>query len=93
MKTSRLLLLFLLLATGCQRRPGAESPQACLDRWLATRNLDPYGAPAGTVYAGGTPLFDERTGLTRSRADWVYSLHPEARTQCGGEDGGQTGVQ
>ena len=39
-----------------------QTGRECLDRWLAGKNLDPYGNPTGTAYAGGTPLFDETTG-------------------------------
>lgn len=55
---------------------------ACLDRWLAARHLDAYGAPLGTMYAGGTPLFDEGTGKTMSRLEYVYAKLPEARRAC-----------
>jgi hypothetical protein len=61
--------------SACRERPKSrlESSQAqlaqaeldleqkCVDRWLEERELDPYGSPQGTVYAGGDPLFDERT--------------------------------
>lgn len=29
------------------------------------RGRNEYGDPNGTVYVGGTPLFDERTGASR----------------------------
>ena len=56
--------------------------EACVDRWLAERKLDRYGSPAGTMYTGGTPLFDERTGRSIDRLDYVYGKHPEARAAC-----------
>ena len=55
---------------------------ACIDRWLASRGLDPYGSPAGTQYAGGTPLFDPVTGETISRAEYVMVRHADAIRQC-----------
>jgi hypothetical protein len=59
-----------------------EAEEACLDQWLAARGLDPYGSPEGTLYAGGTPLFDERTGERRDRLEYVYRRHPTARDTC-----------
>jgi hypothetical protein len=59
-----------------------EAEEACVDRWLAARGLDPYGSPAGTVYAGGTPLFNERTGERVDRLAYVYKRHPLAREAC-----------
>jgi hypothetical protein len=56
--------------------------EKCLDRWLAERKLDPYGMPEGTMYAGGTPLFDEAAGRRIDRLEYVYRKHPEAKTAC-----------
>jgi hypothetical protein len=56
--------------------------EKCLDGWLAERKLDPYGMPEGTMYAGGTPLFDEATGRQIDRLEYVYRKHPAAKTAC-----------
>jgi hypothetical protein len=64
-------------------KPSREAEEACVDRWLAARGLDRYGGQAGTMYAGGTPLFDERTGERRDRLAYVYKQHPAAREKCG----------
>jgi hypothetical protein len=56
--------------------------EKCVDRWLAERKLDPYGSPEGTMYAGGTPLFNEATGRRIDRLDHVYRKHPEAKAAC-----------
>jgi hypothetical protein len=68
------------------REPSAsrEREEACVDRWLSAHKLDRYGSPEGTMYAGGTPLFDERTGEQADRLDHVYNKHPEARAACAG---------
>ena len=34
------------------------------------------------MYMGGTPLFDERTGESRERLDFVYDRHPDAKKAC-----------
>jgi len=63
-------------------KPSREAEEACVDQWLAAHGLDRYGGPAGTMYAGGTPLFDERTGARKDRLEYVYKLHPAARDTC-----------
>lgn len=68
------------IAGGAQPANGDE----CLDRWLEDRHLDPYGAPRGTVYLGGSPLFDEATEQWTSRWELVTSKHPQAATACEG---------
>ncbi len=61
-----------------------EAQEACVDRWLKSKGFDSYGNPEGTMYAGGTPLFDERTGESRDRLDYVFQRRPEARQACAG---------
>jgi hypothetical protein len=56
--------------------------EACVDRWLQEHKLDPYGNAEGTMYAGGTPLFNEATGETRDRLEYVFSRQPEAKKAC-----------
>jgi hypothetical protein len=63
--------------------PAASTEETCVDQWLAARKLDAYGSPEGTLYAGGSPLFDESTGTTTPRLDFIYARHPEARDACG----------
>jgi hypothetical protein len=68
--------------TGESVSASREAEEACVDKWLAERKLDPYGNPEGTMYAGGTPLFNERTGETVDRLDYVYRRQPLARAAC-----------
>ncbi|HYO52536.1 hypothetical protein [Archangium sp.] len=56
--------------------------ESCVDRWLQERKLDTYGHPEGTMYAGGSPLFNEATGESRDRLEYVFSRQPEARKAC-----------
>ena len=59
-----------------------QAQDSCLDKWLKSKKLDRYGSEEGTMYMGGTPLFDERTGESRDRLDFVYERHPEAKKAC-----------
>ncbi len=61
--------------------PRAEE-EACVDAFLQQKKLDRYGSPEGTMYAGGNPLFDERTGQTQDRLAYVYARAPEAAAAC-----------
>ncbi|RKH42257.1 hypothetical protein D7X55_21230 [Corallococcus sp. AB049A] len=56
--------------------------EACVDGWLKAHNLDRYGNSKGTMYAGGTPLFDERTGQSTDRLDYVLQRQPSAKKAC-----------
>ena len=84
----RLARLAGLLVLGCHSSPPAPSapPDAgavsCVDLWLAQRDLNQFGDPVGTMYAGGTPLFDERTGQTTNRIDYLLRKHPELQQAC-----------
>jgi hypothetical protein len=70
------------LAARSEKSDASTGEEACVDRWLAERSLDEYGSPRGTMYAGGTPLFDEATGKRQDRLEHIYSHHPEARAVC-----------
>jgi hypothetical protein len=48
-----------------------------IEDWIRRNNLNEYGDPQGTVYAGGNPLFDESTGKTRDRYEYILARHPE----------------
>lgn len=67
-------------------RKGTE-PSSCIDGWLAEHQLDPYGSPVGTQYAGGTPLFDPASGESISRVDYVMARHGAAAQACGAKRG------
>jgi hypothetical protein len=60
---------------------GASS---CIDRELSKRGLDQFGSPPGTMYMGGTPLFNERTGKKTDREQYVFANHPDIAVACGG---------
>jgi hypothetical protein len=86
---TRWATLLALAAASCQKQAppqtqaqaGAES---CLDRQLAAKGLNPFGDPQGTMYAGGTPLFDEKSGRSTPREQYVFSRHPEIARACDG---------
>ena len=72
----------VVLCIACTKPPPAPPAQGCLDRELAARHLNEFGDPEGTMYTGGTPLFDEKTGKRTDRAEYVFSRHPDIRGTC-----------
>lgn len=51
-----------------------------IDEWIARNGLNAYGDPPETMYAGGTPLFDERTGIVKDRYQYILDRHPELKS-------------
>ena len=80
----------VLLVAACRASPpSSPAPDAqavsCVEQWLAQRDLNQYGDPVGTMYTGGTPLFDERTGQTTDRLQHLVRKHPELQQACPSE--------
>jgi hypothetical protein len=82
----------LLLFCACKREPAPATAEpgtppdpltACVDAQLSHKGLNSYGDPPETSYAGGTPLFDEKTGKSRDRIEYVLSRKPEIGAACG----------
>lgn len=48
-----------------------------IDAWIVENNLNQYGDSKDTVYTGGTPLFDERTGKSTDRYEYIIQKHPD----------------
>ncbi|MBI4084419.1 MAG: hypothetical protein HY431_00795 [Candidatus Levybacteria bacterium] len=51
--------------------------QKQIDAWIKENNLNSYGDPKDTVYAGGTPLFNESTGAYTDRYDYIAQQRPD----------------
>lgn len=86
----RLIARVPVKVEGWTARSGIEATteaSTCIDRWLAEHQLDPYGSPVGTQYAGGTPLFDPATGESIQRVDYVMVRHAAAAEACGAKRG------
>ena len=59
--------------------PVDEQLHRRIDEWIRGNGLNPYGDPQGTMYSGGTPLFDESTGITKDRYQYILEQHPELK--------------
>lgn len=54
-----------------------DEQKKAIDSKIAKDKLNDYGDPKGTQYMGGTPLFNEMTGKTTDRYDFIVSRHPD----------------
>lgn len=61
--------------------PVDEETRKRIDQFVRENGLNEYGDPKGTVYAGGTPLFNEMTGRSIDRYDYILKKHPELRSR------------
>lgn len=55
----------------------SSEERAKIETWISDNGLNEYGDPSGTVYAGGTPLYDEKTSQTIDRFDYILNRHPD----------------
>lgn len=46
-----------------------------IDERIKREGLNQFGDTKDTVYAGGTPLFDMRTGSMQDRYDYILKRH------------------
>ena len=57
----------------------SEDLKKKVDAWIKKGGRNEYGDPAGTVYAGGNPLFDERNPKQKDRYEYVLEKNPEPK--------------
>jgi len=67
---------FVFFCGFAQARDFSQVERAFIDRYLQEQNLNRFGDAQGTLYAGGTPLFDETTGHYTDRHEYVLRKHP-----------------
>jgi len=48
-----------------------------IDKWLKENNLNRYGDSLKTYYTGGTPLFNEETGESIERFEYIFQKIPD----------------
>lgn len=51
-----------------------------IDKWIRDSGRNEFGDEPGTMYAGGTPLFNEMTGRRLDKYEYILKRHPELRT-------------
>ncbi len=48
-----------------------------IEAWILENDLNQYGDPKNMFYTGGTPLFDEKTGRSIDRYEYIFKNHPD----------------
>jgi hypothetical protein len=48
-----------------------------IDDMIKKSGLNEFGDPKDTMYAGGTPLFDEKTGTRKDRYAYIIGKHKD----------------
>ena len=59
--------------------PVDDTTKKRIDDWIKKGGRNEYGDPKDTVYAGGNPLFDERSPKLKDRYEHILEKHPELR--------------
>ena len=83
--------LFLLLLPSSPALPRPTDEAALIDQWIRANGLNRYGDPAGAMYTGGSPLFDERTAESIDRLTYLLKHHPDRPWMKEEERGGGGG--
>ena len=55
----------------------SETVKNRIDQWIKANELNQFGDPIDSVYLGGNPLFDESTGISIDRYEYILSKNPE----------------
>ena len=48
-----------------------------IDDWIKSAGRNQYGDPKDTHYAGGNPLFDERSPKMKDRYEYILGKNPD----------------
>ena len=78
-------LIILILIIGFvilkqEKEEGSGIPlkeKQLIEAWIIENDLNRYGDIKDTVYAGGTPLFDERTGQSTDKYEYILQGHSD----------------
>jgi len=54
----------------------SQDEKTRIEQWIVNNGLNQYGDSQGTVYSGGTPLFDEAIGVRIDRYDYILQKNP-----------------
>ena len=80
-----LLLITLILVVGFVLKLSKEAAEEeisfeekqLIETWIIENNLNQYGDSKDTLYLGGTPLFDEKTGKSIDKYEYILRKHPD----------------
>ena len=58
-----------------------EKTKQKIEAWIKKAGRNQYGDPKDTMYAGGNPLFDERSAKLKDRHEYILIKHPELKDE------------
>lgn len=67
----------LILKEGQEPGEISETEKEKIETWILENDLNKYGDLKNTFYTGGTPLFDEKTGRSINRYEYILRNHPD----------------
>ena len=72
-----IIIGFVVLEKGKRQGEGEISlkEKQQIEAWIIENNLNQYGDPKDTFYIGGTPLFNERTGQSIDKYQYILERH------------------
>lgn len=55
----------------------SDAEKAKIEAWIIENDLNQYGDPKDIFYLGGTPLFNEKTGRSIDKYEYILKNHPD----------------
>ena len=71
-----LIVGFVILQSGKEGEISSGEKEL-IEVWIVESNLNQYGDSKDTVYMGGTPLFNERTGESIDKYKYIIKNHSD----------------
>ena len=73
------IILFAPPMVSCQKERVdiSEKEKVKIEAWIERNGLNRYGDPKNRRYRGGTPLFNEGTGESIDRHEYILRKHPD----------------
>jgi hypothetical protein len=72
------LPVHLRILKSAKNTAGELNEKAKIEKWIVDNDLNEYGDSMDTIYAGGTPLYDEVSGKMMTRYEYIKKQHPSA---------------
>lgn len=60
-----------------RQNPSVGEEEQQIEAWIEENDLNQYGDPKDMVYLGGTPLFNETTGQSIDRYEYILKGYPD----------------
>lgn len=70
-----ILAVFIFINLKQEGKEISLEEKGLIEAWVLENNLNQYGDSKDTVYLGGTPLFNERTGETIDKYEYILIKH------------------